>query len=1484
MKTKQLLMSLATAAAVAVMIPTIVPAQVLKKAELLGRNTLSTMAKNSGDSISMSRPSDSEKNNVWELPCPKEQARKFRKVKAPASVEVVPPEKPLYFSGFLQYSMVNGNMVLDYGLYKFNTADGLKREKLADVDWCINQGGAYYNHRLHGISNIPLPYDGGDGRVYYTEYDEDTWTPMPKNGLDVINNKFAMSGYKDIDYNTVDGMCYGFTSGGTLHKFDYETNVCETVVSTDYYVAAFAINSKGVGYMISENELYKVDLQTGDITSIGVLDINTSNVMQSMTFDPETDRLYYAANVDLSDGVSDPEPGSFFTALLEIDTETAKTTVRGIFPEDEEYLVLHFIDMPADDAPAELTDLSIQYKGDTNDGSISFTMPGTTCSGNSLSGDISYRITVNDDEENPLTGYAKAGSRVETDVTVKENGRNKIVAVLSNGSSKGIRNAIESWAGNDTPMAKDITFTYDAASGKADICWVLGAKNGGYVDPSAVTYTVVRCPDNVTIAENITATSISDNVNDVSYGGYYYSVTPFVNGEKGVTAGSNVIKLGKALYMPYFEDFENENAADAYTVIDANNDGTTWGVNEPTIMSGMLCYNRNRDKDADDWALTPPLHFEEGYVYNVKFTACGVMPDYPEKLTLYLGEGDDVDKFIEIMPETSICANMMEPINAAVNASVTHDGDYHVAFRCTSPASSRALFVDNLEIKRGPHVLAPKAVSNLSVTPGSEGDLSAVIEFDTPSLNCSDEALTKLSKIIVMRGEGNEIVETIDNPGVGVHMTVVDNDAVNGNITYYVNATNEYGESENAEISTYIGTDAPTSPTGIKIYDNLDGTATIEWEAPTVGQHNGYVDPDELLYSVFVYDSEEGLTQVVYDTDENSAIVDIPQSGVQKQMFFYVKAANELGKSELAHAPSIKVGTPYPMPFVEGFVMGNLSGLWISDMIENESAEPSIFEGETIDGDNSLAGAVGYEEGSWASLTSANISIGNAEKPMLVFSRMTTPGIDNTLKVIIRKNGGPDLKTVLTLNDKTSSDKQTWEIVKYDLSEYKEAKYIDVKFLFEFNDLEYPYVLIDDVNFCDVKDHDVAVAVKAPYHASVGQVVPLDITVHNVGDKATSPFTVNVYVDGVLADGISFSDPISSFMRAKNTVDYTVAHSNDVATEVWAEVVYDRDMNAENDYSEYVAMKVVPSLYNRPEDLTASKDEVINLEWSAPNPDNIVTESFEGYASFMTAGFGDWTTVDNDLSQTATINGFSFPHSGEAFAFMTFDFEALGVGNPLYNGHSGTQVALSMMNYSPNDDWLISPELDGNMQTVTMYVRAINGYMSNMFNILYSTTGNSIADFTNVVYSGELPYGNEDWTEYSVELPAGATYFAVQNTGNKGGMFMVDDITYTGKPLTLNGYNVYRDSELIGNTAADVTSFRVEAIDGQHVYNVTAVYAEGESGFSNGVTIDTSGVMEIGADAAIDDNTYDLSGRRMPADRKLEKGVYIRNHKKVIVK
>ncbi len=146
-------------------------------------------------------------------------------------------------------------------------------------------------------------------------------------------------------------------------------------------------------------------------------------------------------------------------------------------------------------------------------------------------------------------------------------------------------------------------------------------------------------------------------------------------------------------------------------------------------------------------------------------------------------------------------------------------------------------------------------------------------------------------------------------------------------------------------------------------------------------------------------------------------------------------------------------------------------------------------------------------------------------------------------------------------------------------------------------------------------------------------------------------------------------------------------------------------------------------------------------------------------------------------------------------------------------------------------DWMISPMLSGEAQTISFYAKSYNANYPESFKVLYSTTGNDIDDFIEVESYSDVP---DVWTEYTFPVPEGSVYFAIFCDSDNAFMFFVDDVTYTpanaeSLNLTILGYNIYRNGEKINDTPVSATQYRDPDGVANDEYMVTVVYPVGES-------------------------------------------------------
>jgi hypothetical protein len=274
----------------------------------------------------------------------------------------------------------------------------------------------------------------------------------------------------------------------------------------------------------------------------------------------------------------------------------------------------------------------------------------------------------------------------------------------------------------------------------------------------------------------------------------------------------------------------------------------------------------------------------------------------------------------------------------------------------------------------------------------------------------------------------------------------------------------------------------------------------------------------------------------------------------------------------------------------------------------------------------------------------------------------------------------------------------------------------------------------------------------------------------------------------------------------------------------------------------------------------------------------------ENYEPYVVNTFGQWTTIDRDGLPThddvyAGDDHVIYDAAGQPTSWLVFNpvvrnystIDWMGNSNG-WQPVSGNQffAAVAVAN-GTSDDWLISPELTGEEQSISFYEHGY--YNMETFEVLYSTTDTDPEHFESLAQETS----SFDWTLRQYKLPAGAKYFAIRHTTSYGYRFFVDDIKFqsaAGKgSLKLSGYRIYCDGQLVGQVAADVTNYSdTNKNKGSHLYQVTAVYEQGESAASSANVEITTGISSLNGAKKDDLKIYGLDGR---SHKSLQRGLNI---------
>lgn len=1347
-------------------------------------------------------------------------------------------------------NMVFANAWIDqsnvpYGVYSFTPASGMEFSSLKTGNaFSANGGSVFFNDKFH----IML-YESffGTSFITYYAYNTDTWTlektvNVPANSLMSITQA----------YDPTTGNTYGCfykddleAEGYTFGTIDYTSLSREIICEVDQPYYTMAVNMLGELFAIDGNSrLYRIDKNTGKSTLVGSTGAKMEGYLQSMTFDSETGKLYWACASDAQN------------ALYEVNTTTGKATKITDFPDNEEFSSLYINHPTNANAPGIITDQSAYFPNGELTGKITCFLPEKTHGGDALTGDVEYFVLANGDTIKTATG--KAGGFVSAPATLQA-GMNSYVLFAKNEAGEGKRISFKSWVGYDTPKEVKNPKAVNDGNGNITVTWGMpdGCVHNGYMDYKEIKYEVVRMPGETVLAEAMTGNTFKETIETDKLAAYYYKIRAINGDQKGDFTKTAKIIVGDPLEVPYFEDFTNDESFSLFTVIDDNNDGCSWEYNP---VDGMVYNKYSNINSADDWLLTPGIRLKSDRKYYFSCKASSTTEGYVETISSSVGYEQSIYRFKEIVPATTFTGP--STVTLQTMFSVDTDTIYNFAMHATSQSGQGFLYVDSISVEEGPKFAAPDSVKNYTIKAGEDGAPEIKGSFTTPTQAINGTPLTEITKVEVFRNTETTPYLTIEKPEIDKEYTFYDEDLPNGFNTYTVVVWNGEGGGEKAAAKAYVGYDIPLPPKNIKLTDNLDGTATLTWQMPdSKGENGGYVNPSDLTYDIYKVENDIPV-EFATDVEGNTYKVEgIPTTGEQDFVYFAMKSCYDSGKSGFTLSPWIASGAEYKLPFHEGFPAGKFdNSFWTID--SNSFAGFEVTQKQSNDGDNGLAQFISDNPGDMSILGSGKITIDGVENPKLKFEYYAMPDSNVVIKVNVRPNGGDPIN-IGEINFKDLDGMSGWRTAIFSLEAVRQSKYVLLNIHVTDNTGLTP-VYIDNISVRNVLAHNISAKIKAPKYVTAGKDVTCNVMVENIGDNPASGYTLNLYANGQLVD-IKAGETLQPGEMRNTDMTYKTQVNDPENTSLEVLVEYGNDMDQTDNTAETevkLATPEYPAVDNLQAEYGSNTNEAL-LTWSKPViEENVVTEDFENMDAFSINDFGNWTVDGNWTNKTTSWEDIVYPHAGEPFPFIVFrpsdiDFSMYPSMIEYSEPHSGKQYLASICNYSSkgNQAWLISPMISGG-QTISFWAKSFSTYYGyEKFEVRYSTTDKDTTSFKNVLVDENRL--SDKWKEYTVDLPEDALYFAIYVKSKDSFMFMIDDITYSPGVGQVLGYNIYRDNEYLNAVTAGSTSFTDKTAGGNaHDYNVSVLFPGGESKFSNTAQLMATSINGY----RLDNNTLRVEG------------------------
>ncbi len=964
-----------------------------------------------------------------------------------------------------------------------------------------------------------------------------------------------------------------------------------------------------------------------------------------------------------------------------------------------------------------------------------------------------------------------------------------------------------------------------------------------------------------TITDNVTpGADCSVDITVTSGEGNTYSIAAYNAAGRGESAQIQVM----IIQPPYLQDFNSENSLNGFTLIDQFDAGFGWAL----FRDRARCYHTT-GHGTDAWIITPPIHLEGGKFYHLAYNGSANMNG--TSLGVHLGKHPTAEDMTQtITPDYGLDTG--ETIYGSLKHeyfTVEESGEYYIGYHATAPDISSEIYLDNIILSEPIDGGVP-ARGSIEVIPDRNGEKTAQVRFTIPQKSLDGEDLPAGEEITVTLCRNLEVIGGGSLSGLP-GQTVSTVDAVDADNVYLYSGhiANSKGEGPADYFDMFVGLNRPSYPVIKSMVENVNrfGEITITWDAPVTDTDGYPFNPELATYDLAeIIEGRDGsisesvIKNGISGTSYTYTACD--EDAMQSSHRYVLRASNSKGERSQGYLSDwVIIGRPFDLPYEESFTGNALRTPIITTTVDGTAYWGFMPEGtqgvKSADNDGGFLGMEAMFKDCSASFITPKVNLTGADKPVLnmMVYNYETSACENLIEFFVRTLEGDWEPLSANTVDFYAHQNKGWQKLSLPLDDYA-GKIISVKVTG--TSVTHNFTMIDKLVIRRQPAHDLSVTeASIPALVYKGSENTVKVTVKNNGLVNETDYTVSLYIDGE-KHSTTEGREITPGQKLEFTLPYTVS-AFDTAESRYGEVTveFPADEEVADNTSLEVTIRNVHETLAPVEALAGEfNDEGVALTWNAPigaYPDGTeTTDDFESYESW-TETPSPWLTYDADGKLVALVQNVDIPGLLNASkSFWIFDSTLDDIaGQPLFASHSGDKMIVSICPHdqSMQDDWLISPLLSGDAQTISFFARSFSSNYVTNFEVRYSDGSLAFNDFQ---LAGSKYYISGEWTEYTFELPAGTRRFAIRNISNGGFFLMVDDVTYTPASAAeqeLTGFNVYYGSTLLASLPASEPRYTdtTSRPDGSHLYNVTAVYPMGESAPEE-VLVEVNGLGAIHGD------------------------------------
>lgn len=642
----------------------------------------------------------------------------------------------------------------------------------------------------------------------------------------------------------------------------------------------------------------KIDPATGNYTEIAKFAFSPAYYTQAMVYSPN-DHAFVYVGIDVNDA----------TFRILVDPSTGNILDEVEMYDEAEYAILYCNDQAIQDAAPNAPVIeTIELQGTTSNGVATITMPTTTFSGEELTGDLILSVVI--DGSGWGSYAATPGQTMKVEFGDVREGLHVMKALCYSGQLEGAYTEKSFFVGVDSPATpQNVTLT------ETLVTWdpVTEGLYGGTLESSVITYNVYLNGEKQNDAP-IEGTSYEVTIDNSTIKNVQAEVEAVCGSKVSARGQSNILAVGTytlPLELPITQD-----VLQFITIVDANNDGTTWKWCD---QHNAFEYEYSEYNKANDWAIFHKTTFPTGkqlYRIEVDMTRYNSI-DYVEKFEIGISKTGKIEDMIIVVPETT-----MDTHQGVFGGQfkLEEAGDYFIGIRATSDADQYYIRLNKLTVTMSEApVTVPEACTDATATAAEYGVLKATVEVTLPTMAINGEALDPEKDIIANVHSNVASASTTGKPGERVSVEVVTEQGINN---LKIVPENEAGVGTESTVSVYTGVDVPSPAilTSLEVSED-NRTMTFSWESSTVGANGGFVDPAFVTYLILIYYPEQDywFTEAGPGYADTQYSYTLPEGKSLRSVSLAIGSQNAAGYNGEGPIVTASLGKPYSIPMEETF-------------------------------------------------------------------------------------------------------------------------------------------------------------------------------------------------------------------------------------------------------------------------------------------------------------------------------------------------------------------------------------------------------------------------------------------------------------------------------------------------------------------------------------------------------------------------------------